>query len=351
MQNDYLADGIVIDETPDTSLMSPANQQEAPLSLDQIKMDDVPDEDLIAKSAGFQKVAGNGRPPVWVNNKIRSAFSDPKWMGDDETEGKRQALTAYYANGKAEDIPAVYSSLDTFIEKFHGKPLSVDQAYGEIGAILNGQKAPESKSAMGSYLKNMWHLHEKVTLGAAEMFNAWQTEHGIAGVSMNENGIQLDNAVTVENREKTRKYKELEARESKELGSVEFRRQNILSRSGGEVDPTYALLMKTAYGSFYQAMAGEPLAREEAEKQLNELAEEESKLKKASAFQKKLVSLENSPREDAAEFLSMTVKQVKEDITGNKPDYDAHPDMDPVQVYNKYGAMAATKKLGIVIAE
>ena len=127
------------------------------VDFSQVKWEDVPQSKTTdAQDIDWSTVKWEDVPPtqpatVWERpsmsslNKIRMAFTDTKAfasMGDDEQENKKQALTAYYANGKPENIPAVYNTLDTHIKEFHGKPLSIDQAFGEIANIF--QAKPET---------------------------------------------------------------------------------------------------------------------------------------------------------------------------------------------------------------
>ena len=62
-------------------------------------------------------------------------FTDPK------TEQKKLALAAYFAHRHDLDINYCRGNLDTFLEKFDEKPLSVDQAYDIIATTLNGRPA------------------------------------------------------------------------------------------------------------------------------------------------------------------------------------------------------------------
>lgn len=69
-------------------------------------------------------------------------------LPDPEQEKKKIALAAYYTQGNPDNFCFTLGNLDGFIERYHGRKLSPDAAFGEVAAILAGEQAEASKGAL-----------------------------------------------------------------------------------------------------------------------------------------------------------------------------------------------------------
>ena len=69
-------------------------------------------------------------------------------LPDPELEKKKIALAAYYTQGNPDNFRFMLGNLDGFIERYHGRKLSPDAAFGEVAAILAGEQAEASKGVL-----------------------------------------------------------------------------------------------------------------------------------------------------------------------------------------------------------
>jgi hypothetical protein len=99
------------------------------------------------KEAMIRQMFVSGDPLSIYGDKDREQMHQMLTTYDNpDQEAKKQALSVFYSQGDHRAMNIVYDDLDNTISKFHGKPLSVDQAYGEIANIYNQQ--PEKYDAM-----------------------------------------------------------------------------------------------------------------------------------------------------------------------------------------------------------
>lgn len=86
-------------------------------------------------------------------------------LPDPELEKKKIALAAYYTQGNPDNFRFTLGNLDGFIERYHGRKLSPDAAFGEVAAILAGEQAEASKSAWEKNIEAEFGMMQNVWYG------------------------------------------------------------------------------------------------------------------------------------------------------------------------------------------